>query len=558
MSTEIVVKPRPQRKPRVRTIQHKVNVRQRDIIAGGSTLAVRRGAAERAEAHFAKEAVKAELRGVIQKEFGHRVKPRAGKRTNRYLETIVDPGSHTGVRLPTKFHTDTGTVQTLVQTEGYMFPTDSNIEPSGDFLWLWRPSIVHPLWMYQPTTLVQGPPTLVLNQQSVRFGLFPITKGALSPTEQDDQLFFQTGVQYALKAPMTWRNCDFVNDPMEFTLPDGTVRYGNPLSGFSAAPSLVLSVTVDGVSVVAGDTFTVYVTDQTGTSASNTVTIATTGQTHFQTTGFAIASLFTTDTSSSGMGLCVGRPGLGISMIYNSIGVNTGTILVNSISAFFYSGAAQKVTQLAMVPYDFPNQQQFLEAWTAYRPISSSVWIQFQGSDLINGGSITGAFYGGGSHPCAIGLWNYNAIAQIADGKFVHDGKIDKGLYQIYFPCSNADTAMRKPVNSEEWLHPYMIQAGNMATPQANTLRIRNITNFEFISTAQLWQYGSGSVSEAEILHAARVLKNAKFSMENPLHFKQIQEWLNKAMGHAKNFGSWLDSNKGWIMPLAGAAASLL
>lgn len=498
--------------------------------------------------------------GVVSTPIFRPQAPKQRKMFNDYLATLVDPEAYPGVRYPDNYDRATATVQGLIQEQMYYFPTNCTVEPAGSYYCAVRPSLVHSAWQWKPSSLPQGPPFVVLTQQTDRFGFTPLGKGGLCPTMQDSQMILQKDVVYNIKAPIAWKNVDFVMDPFASTDSSGNQFWGYPLSGFdtASAVSVTASISISSASVAIGDTITLYVTNGT-TTVSGFVAAAAANQTNFVIAGFSINSFFSTDATIPSIGRCVGRPGVGFRISYTTAsGTSNVTVLaVNSIAIMPYVGSAVMTSQqLCFEPLDLPNQTQYLSVVSHYRPVSACALWSYEGSDLNNGGAHTAIMYRGGSHPNSAGLWNYDLISQVATS---HEGPMSKGSYSFWLPASTQDTSMREPVNPEEWTHPYIAIAGLVATPaQVNSLRLRAFINFEFVSTAQLWTYKATKPNPGKIQHATTVLHGRRTSVENPNHWELIKSYLRSAVTAASSFGSWINENKYWLQPAATGVGTAL
>lgn len=437
-------------------------------------------------------------------------------------------------------------VQLLVDTLLYYFPDTTAVEPPGAYLCYWRPSLVHPLWIYKIFNEAFFP-NWTLSTQTARFGLRPLNDTALNPMTQDGQFYLQDGVLYNLRLPLVYADKDYVNDP--FTLissNDGNTYYGYAL-GFGTGTAIInAQITLAGP-LVLNDSITLQVLNATGNVASTKLFTANTFNYDFG--NIDVSSLTITDPF---LGKCAGRASpIGFRLIYDSVAGNSNISLVNLIIRA--SGSTPVGKQIGFVPTDFPDQAQFLGKITSYRPVSSSVWCKYEGSDLQNGGAHTCVMYGGGEHPADAGLFDFKSISETPGS---YEDKVKMGSYQYWVPYSTADSDMRAPVNANEWTHPYMAITGLMSTPsQVNALRLRCYMNMEFVSRAQFWQYSAVRPNPALIQQAVAFLAGAPTSMSNDSHLERIYNWMKQA---GRDVAEWAVANKDWLIPAGTAIGTAL
>jgi len=436
----------------------------------------------------------------------------------------------------------------ILEQEIFFFPTGSVVEPPGAYYLVWRPSLVHPLWIYQVYANGSYSPNFCLEEQNSRFGIWPLVSGTLCPQIQEKQMILQNAIVYNLRMGKNYSTTDYVEDPYLGLDSQGNNFYGHTFSGGTAA-TIYWNAQITGQ---ISNTDTLVVTATNGTATITSSVTLTAGQTVVGGT-LVITSLMQVDAVNFGTGgLAVGRPGIGFRIKYTSGTAGTFVVVLNSITfnSYFTGGNGNEI---GLVPYDFPDMQQLVQKLTVYRPVSSSAWAAFEGSTLNDGGQHTCLMYSGGEHPNVCQIYNYSQISQV-DGSY--EDKINKGSYQFWTPVSTRDTQMREPVNSSEWTHPYMVIAGSVQTTtnNVNPLRLRGVSNMEFCSPSQLWSYGTNVPNKRAIDEATLVLRDVPTSMSNDSHLENIWNWLK---GSAKKVKSFWDDNQGWIGPLAyGAKAA--
>lgn len=468
-----------------------------------------------------------------------------GARSNIYLASLVDPEHYPGVRYPDSYSRRTAMVQLHIQQEVFYFPAGSVVENPGEFYWVWRPSLVHPLWIYgvYPHTFL---PQWTLNTTGERFGLRALADGQISPAQQSDQMFMANNRYYNVETALTYKDVDYVIDPFESEDNAGNLYYGHAFSLGSGTLSLKIYLSVSGP-IAVNDTIEFIAVGANG-SVTTTMTATAVNQVVFTGTLDPTPLLVTDNTN--GLGYCIGRPGIGF-----RLRCTTASAAGLSLNCFFLSctSTTAPTNALGLYPVDFVDQKTFVQKVHNYRPVSSSAWMSYQGSTLNDGGQAAALMFGGGEHPNSSRLYNYS---QIAAAPTSYEDKVKKGTYQYWVPFSAHDTNMRSVINSEEWTHPYMVCAGNMGTPtQPNAIRLRCIMNMEFISPSQIWDYRSTKPSPAHIAEAVRILANAPTSLSNDSHWSEITKWIKQA---ARDTVAWVDNNKSWLVPLGTAVGTAL
>ncbi len=488
------------------------------------------------------------LMGKKPKKILKKAEKRAG--ANYYLRSLLLPEMYGGIRYPDGYIRKTAMSKLILEQEVPFFQAGSAVEAPGTYYLIWRPSLVHPLWVYGVFPQTQ-PPFFLLTQQTTRFGISPLTIGALIPQIQEKQLLMQSNTVYNLKLGKNFQNNDYVEDPYFGTDTNGNNFFGHTLSVSGASASANFNI-VTSANTAIGDKLACTVVTSTNVITAN-ITASANGQTSWTGTVAGLIGLFTSDTTNFGPnGLGIGRPGMGFRLQY--IPVSGQNVIALSSVIINVVGASATISTIGLQPYDFPDQLQFVEKLTVYRPVSSSAWCAFEGSTLNDGGQHTCLMYRGGDHPNTANIFNYQLISQV-DGAY--EDKINKGSYQYWVPVSTRDTQMRQPINSSEWTHPYMVIAGLVGTVANNTnpLRIRGIMNMEFCSPAQLWSYGSNRPNQRAIDDADLVLRDMPTSMSNDSHLETIWGWIK---GAARNVAGFWEGNQVWIKPLLSAGAMAL
>jgi len=200
----------------------------------------------------------------------------------------------------------------------------------------------------------------------------------------------------------------------------------------------------------------------------------------------------------------------------------------------------------------FPGEGTYSETVDQYRVVSMSAWLEYQGATLTDGGQASGIMYRGGAAPFPVGLWDYAKVAETPGG---YQGAVRDGTYSFWMPSNERDMLFRDLGSSERWALPYIVFSGLMASPDIpNVLRLRVPTNFELVSTSQIYSYKHAVISPEMITHAVLVVSTMDTTMENPGHWDKIKEILGEGVQTALNAGAFLARN--WEA-IAGAAAAL-
>jgi len=486
--------------------------------------------------------------------------PRTG-RPNPYLQTLVYPERFRGVRYPDAYGRKTAMNCLILEIEiPYFQVAGMVVENQGDFYFIWRPSLVHPLWIYG-TQLISsiGNKSWCLTQPSARWGVQALGLGALTSPEQDDQMFLQAGVQYNLKMPLVFAKVDYVNDPYLLADVNGNEMWGYTFTAGTGTFTMQATVTLNGNGVQINDTVVITFFNSAGASVPLTITAAAVNQTTFAATSASLLGLLTTETTNAlgvvNVNAASRKNFFGFRITYTGVGAPVNTTGVTLVSVQFTPvlGTTASCMDLIQYPTDWPDTAQFLQKITNYRPVSSSAWTSYEGSTLNDGGQIACIMYRGGNHPNQAGLYNFQMISTTPES---YENKVRTGTYQYWLPASTLDTQMRSPINTMEWDHPYMAVAGNMGTPtQVNAIRLRGVMNMEFVSSSQLWDYLNTQYDPRLIEAAIRVLHGAPTSMENETHLKEIYNWIKRSVSDVADWGV---RNSGWLIPVARGVASLL
>jgi hypothetical protein len=471
---------------------------------------------------------------------------------NTYFAQLVDPEKFPGHKYPDDYARDTACLQLVKQEEQYYFPANSVVEDPGAYYGIWRPSLVHPLWIYGPFD-EQFNPNWCLVQQDSRFGVRSLNGSSASVTEQDNQPWLPNGQFMNIQCPLVYRDKDFVQDPYEIQRDDGSTMYGHTFQAGTGTPAIRFNIQVLG-NMSVNDTIDITVVNHS--TGINVNAVAAANQLSFELTTGSLATLFKTElgTGSPLNGkLCVGREdALGFIIKYTSAAVNNSGIVLLAFQAQLEPSAGLGTSQLGLHPVDFPDQKELVDKVTLYRPTGSSMWVAYQGSTLDDGGQHAVTFYSGGRHPNSSNLYTYDLIAQYPK---CYENKMKVGSYSYWKPLSTKDTQMREVLNPDEWTHGWIVWAGFVGSvTQAKPLRLRGFTNFEIVSSANIWTYTTGRSAEWMIREVALKLRHAPTSMENDTHWQTIYNWIKD---RGTDLAKFWNNNKEIIIPVAKAGIAV-
>jgi len=481
-------------------------------------------------------------------------------RSNPYVCTLIDPENCHGVRFPDDLPKATAAVRALINHNAYYFP-DSTIEPAGTYLNVLSPVVVHPMLEYRSdpvTTLFSA----VTQEEQVLFGgctrpddcngLFPLLEDTSTPSTSSDQMWIPQLATLNMRCQWRWEDQDFAFPPFRGVNTDG-VFYGCPmgLNVVAGTPGLI-TVYVRTIQplTAAVNPFTVYATSVNG-SVAFTSGAAAIGDT---TLSYTLSATLLAGLANAGG--YFGLPGLGFRIANTtsrsylvggySVGVITDQIGVGSVTR----------VQPRFVGVSVPDEITYCQKVDQYRVVSMSNWLEYDGSDLQNGGQAASILYRGGQSAGEVGLYNYQSIAEAPES---YAGPLKTGTYTIWAPNSEADMLMR-PLNSMgHWQYPFICNAGVVATPsQINAIRLRVAINFEFVSTAQFFDMEKPEPHPEWIRQASLLLREHPCTMANGRHLAWIKGIAKDALDLAQGIGRWGKQNSDWLIPAGSALASLL
>lgn len=481
---------------------------------------------------------------------------------NPYLRTLLDPEKYKSVRYPDGYAGKTACLQGLLNQNLYYFPADGAgtpaVEPAGTFLAYTSPVMIHPVLQYAMATVgANNAIQMFADEQGDETGIFPLVEDTSSISVVSGQMCVRgDGTVVNLRGPWSWSDQDFSMFPFTSQLSDGTTIYGVPFGATLSAGACTVRFFIHyAEQLSAGDVTTLYALRADGTTVSGTWT-AGAGDARGVIT-LNVASLLTGYGGGAYSGIAL--PGISFRMKLALTAGSAPTARMIPIMGWAITipatGGGAVVTN-RFTPVDFPDTSTYADTVDKYRVVSMSGWTEYEGSDLNNGGQIAACYYGGGQSPMGNGLWAYSRVANLPGG---FQGPLRTGNYTIWRTTDPADMLFR-PLNSpRRWELPYLVVVGIASTPtQVNALRLRVPSNFEIVSTSQLYSYAQTPGSPLLIAHANDALREFPLSMENPLHWAAIKDVLRGALNKAKDVTKWVADNKGWLVPAATAVGSLV
>lgn len=481
---------------------------------------------------------------------------------NEYLKTLVDPENHRDIRYPDDFLGSTAMVGGLVVYDSYYFPADSTLTPSaedaGTLYTVVSPTMVHPVLEYKmEQILTNAGLSCLATEQTDEFGAFPLTVDAPSPADESMQMQIRTdGSDINMRMAWQWSDQDFSMPPFAFHLADGTVCYGTPFSDVHAATVVNVNFQVLFSQLLGPGTIVTFkCINAAGTTVSANINLAASTNTVSQSVNiYPLLTILANGQVSAGL------PGIAFRMNVVSPAGNTqryvGIVSMTAIVNTATPRAGANFWTNRFVTKDLPNASTYEETVDKFRTVSMSNWIEYEGSDLQNGGQLASLYYGGGQSPMANGLWDYDTISEVPKS---YQGALKLGSYTWWKPTGPEDMLFRRLNGNNRWIHPFIVHSARVATPtQTNSLRLKLAVNYEVLSTAQFFSYDYGPSRPELISHANAMLHDFPSSMENPLHWAAIKDVLSKAGKAVSNVASWAAENKGWLIPAATAVGALL
>jgi hypothetical protein len=373
-----------------------------------------------------------------------------------------------------------------------------------------------------------------------------------------DQMWLAPGSTANMRCQWSWSDQDFASPPFLGTLNDGTVTYGFPL-GLSAVGGAEgqIEVRINTFIPFASVTnpFAVTAVTQNGSFALTVpATVVGAIQTTF-TANLATDPNFGNLFNTAGSMRYTGIPGIAFRVTNNASNSQllTGYAIRVSVAN---SATPVDTIQPRFSGISMPDEDLYCKTVDQYRVVSMSEWLEYDGSDLKNGGQCASLMYRGGQSAMENGLGSYTPVSEAPEA---YAGKLKEGTYTIWAPNSDKDMLMRGLSPHDRWEFPYIVNAGIVAEPdQLNALRIRIAINYEFVSRYQAYDFVKPIPHPEWIAQAALVLRRYPCAMANGRHW----DWIKSVTKDLFKFGhdayKWGEENKEWLIPAASAVGALL
>jgi hypothetical protein len=474
---------------------------------------------------------------------------------NKYLMTLVDPENVVGVRYPDDLPKATAVFRGLINHNAYIFPTGNDCEPDGTYYNILSPTLINPLLEYRMSsfTALELGPTLggdvfggVITADD-HSGLFPIVEDTAAIATSCDEMWIPPATTLNLKSQFSWRDQDFATPMIRGVRTDQTVFYGVPLFDFNASGSMDVIINIVQGNPAAVNPFTVTAVTLTGSAAFTLQGAPAAGQTRFSYTLGAATyqALF----NAAGY---IGLPGMGIRI------TNT-TNRPFLLASYCWSASVGTLTTVDVPRFEgisLPDEETYAQTVDQYRVVSASNWLEYEGSDLMNGGQAASILYRAGQSAMENGLYAYGPVSEAPES---YAGALKHGTYTFWTPNSDNDMLMRSLSPHNRWEYPFIVNAGIVSQPeQLNPVRLRIALNYEVVSTSQFYAFAKPLPCPEWIEEATMVLRRYPCTMANGKHWDWIKAVAKDALNFGKDAIKWGQENKNWLIPAATSLAALI
>lgn len=479
---------------------------------------------------------------------GQRPGRQSGKRNlqaiNPYLHALVDPEGCDPISYPDEFDRLTATWKSIINVP---LPYNNNAVgsnwPVGAFYVINKPSLINPLiYLTDYGAEPDARYTLLVDGHADDVGLFPLVNTRSGLRRQP-----------GLVLTVDWQNLvgkanyqagpddrtsytDVLAPPCKFDTPTG-LAYGYP-AALGAGTTAVFNVSLG--------------TNITGPVKVRYISQDTTGATTNLTVDPNNPNNWTGTLNFVGSGERA-LPGVGYQICIADQAADGAFVPMVSAEVSWYSAVHYK-------SFKIMDEETALDLVSQYRVVSMSDLITYRGNQIESAGPITGVLYRGGESAQQNGLWSYENISQVPGS---YDGYVFNGLYAFWKPSNEEDMLMREPDALTEWKHPYIVMFGRVDTgTTVEKLRLRTCINYEAITASQILGQRKPLIMPRLIEDATVKLRNFPSVMENPVHVKEIRDFLRRTVSNGLDYGgkifSWFNDNKSWIMPAASAVGTLM
>lgn len=502
---------------------------------------------------------------VLQAERGpalKALKAKASRFNLEYLNTLIDPEQCHGVRYPDSLPKATAMVKALIQGDAYVFETDT-YEVEGFYLNVLSPVMHNPLLQFQLDS-VQSTTSLYggVSAPDDHVGLFPLVEDAPTPATSADQMWIAPQQTMNLRTEFHWNDQDFSYPPFRGVDSNQQVFYGVPFKMRNSATAPASNGQVRVRITFPGPLPAVSQGNVTAVSSLGTFTLTPTVPTAGDTSQVFVGSA--ADLAALGKPVDYGSdpvggryfslPGMGFR--YTNTTAGSQFISAYTITIDTSASLVETVSQPRLVGIPLPDETVFGKTIDNYRVVSTSNWLQYQGSTLNNGGQAASVLYRGGQSAMETGLYTYQQVAECPDS---YSGALRDGTYTIWVPNSDRDMLMRGLNSRERWEYPFIVNVGQVSTPdQRHVLRYRIPINYEIVSRSQIYDYRKPIPDPQAIALAARMLRVWPTSIANEWHLGWIKDILKKAANAGKKTVNWAVDNKDWLIPAGMALGGLI
>jgi hypothetical protein len=467
--------------------------------------------------------------------------------SGKYLRALIDPATTSATAYPDGNPKASAVIKTKIVRDAYVFGVGNGFEPDGTYFSVLSPTLIQPMLEYQ----VQNVPpnsTIVaaVSTTDDQTGLFPLTEDVPTLADDSDQMIIPPNTTYNVRTNWGWADQNFSLPMARGVQSSGNVYYGIPNAIFSVAGNTgTVQVSVNLATAVAPGTPLGMTAVYGNAVYAFTSPAIVAGQT--QVTFTASANAIVTALDNAGI---YSLPGLGF-RIFNNTAI---PITLSSINIQLNTSIALNTNRFVAISY--PDESTFCQLVDQYRTVAMSSWLEYEGSDLMNGGEASSMLYRGGQSPFEIGLYNYSNVSPVPEA---YAGCLKYGTYTIWLANSDSDMYFRSLTGHTKWRLPYIINAGLVSQPaQLHSLRYRIDAHQELVSTSQTYSTKRRNPKPESIELASKTLWRYDTSMANGVHLDWIKGVANKASKAAKEMGGWLSDNKSWIVPAATTVAAMI
>jgi len=192
----------------------------------------------------------------------------------------------------------------------------------------------------------------------------------------------------------------------------------------------------------------------------------------------------------------------------------------------------------ALVPHAVKDVGMLTDTIDRYRTTVQSGLASYMGNQLTAAGQVSSVLYRGGVNAWANGLYLTEDIAELPAS---YNGTAFDGSYGYWEALDREDMAFIKPASHREHVRPYLIFSFTMtdSTVGDADLRLRVVTGFEFVSTAQYYDIRCEHPNREMVESAALILAGVPNVMPNGSHSKILNSIFKKLKPGIKKAAKW-------------------